>query len=112
MLNTVGRNEKRLLSFDTLDNFIGVDLVEENVLMIFFRKKVDDPNLKLYTEDNVGKKLYCDLSKGLEWIGECPYYLQRYFVKFDTSVNKLGIEYTGKNREKSLELISLSKHAR
>ena len=77
--------------------------------MVFFRKKVVDPNLKLYTESFSGSKTHIDLGKQLEWVGECPYYLQRCFVEFDKTVNKLTIEYTSKNNKKRSKSLYLSR---
>ena len=85
----------------TIENHIGIERQKDR-LMIYFRHQIYQKYPFVYTEDQDGTIRYHMLN--LEWVGECPYYLQRCFLDIDAEMKKVGIACTSLSGDKCIKV--------
>jgi hypothetical protein len=94
-----------LKGIQPIKNVIGVEKSGENQLMIHFRHEVYQKNPFVFTKDKNDVINYHKLD--LEWIPNCPYYLQRCFLTITPEMKTLGIACTSLSGDKAIKVLDL-----
>lgn len=89
----------------TIKSEIGIQREENNRVMIHFRSEIYQKNPFVYTRDTSNKIKYHKLD--LEWIPNCPFYLQRCFLDLTEDMTELGVACTSLSGDKSVKVFKL-----
>ena len=93
------------MGIKTVENVIGTERTDPDTLMIHFRHEIYQKHPFVYTQDEAGKITYHKLD--LEWIPNCPYYLQRCFLELSPEIKKIGIACTSLSGDKAIKVLTL-----
>ena len=89
----------------TIENVVGTERIDPDTLMIHFRHEIYQKHPFVFTQNNDGKVKYHKLD--LEWIPNCPYYLQRCFLELSPEIRKVGIACTSLSGDKAIKVVEL-----
>jgi len=89
----------------TVENVIGIEKPAPDQLMIHFRHEIYQKYPFVFTENENKVLTYHKLD--LEWIANCPHYLQRCFLDVTPDMKRLGVACTSLSGDKTVKVVEL-----